>query len=87
MQVWLEILLAFATFYAFIYAIGAHKACKKAEETLKEYTAALKEAYREIEILKYGKPRKKGPHDFLMEDDPADALLSQIGVGRGWPNE
>lgn len=82
MPVWLEILLAFATFYAFIYAIGAHKACKKAEETLKEYKAALNEANREIEILKYGKPRKKGPNDFLLADDLADALLSQIGVSR-----
>jgi hypothetical protein len=87
MPVWLEMLWDFATFCAFIFAYAMYKGQKKMEETLEEYKAALNEAYREIEILKYGKPRKKGPHDFLLEDDPADALLSQIGVGRGWPNE
>lgn len=77
-----ELLWAFYTFCVTIFAYGMYKANKKTEETLEEYKAALKEANREIEILKYGKPRKKGPHDFLLEDDPADALLSQIGVGR-----
>ena len=82
MPVWLDLLWTFATFSAFIYAVATHKAYKKTEETLEEYKAALNEANREIEILKYGKPRKKGPYDFLLADDPADALLSQIGVSR-----
>lgn len=82
MQFWIDYLLGFAAFASFLYASAAHKSYKKTEETLEEYKVALNEAYREIEILKYGKPRKKGPNDFLQADDPADALLSQIGVGR-----
>lgn len=82
MQFWIEYLLGFAAFASFLYARATHKTYKKTEETLEEYKAALNEAYKEIEILKYGKPRKKGPKDFLLADDPADALLSQIGVSR-----
>lgn len=77
MPVWLVIIVANAVICLACYARAVYKAYKAAE-------IALEEAKHTIQILESELRIARGNQtpDFLLADDPMDALLNEVGKAR-----
>ena len=95
MPVWLKIIAANAVLCLACYARAAHKAYKSTEAELEEAKRTIKFlennlriANSEIKNLKYGSDKSKPSAnnnqipDFLLADDPMQALLHEVGKVR-----
>jgi DNA repair photolyase len=83
MPVWLEIIAANAVICLACYARAAHKAYKSTEKELEEAKQTIRFLENELRIAK-GETAARGSKtpDFLLADDPMEALLHEVGKVR-----